>query len=111
MPNAGAGAGVFPNGDGDAVVEEPNMDEVFIPLELEENGDGAGACEAVLLPNAGAACFVACGTPPAGADEFVELSRGLGTLYFAANLLNISGSRPCATNLLDIRCRYIHVVP
>jgi hypothetical protein len=81
------GTGGFPNGEAGGFMV-PNDEDAFIVLLLVEKGDAAaagvelkldaGVAEA-LNPELGFGC-----TP----------SNGLGTLYLAANFLNISGSRP-----------------
>lgn len=103
LPNGeDSGAGVVPpKGDDDAagapVCGAPNGDCDGPGVELAPKGEGA--CMGPLLDVNGEEA----GALPPNVDEGIAVdeatmepvfSRGLGTLYLAANLLNISTSRP-----------------
>lgn len=76
-----------PKGDGAGAGALEPKGEADVFVEPEENGEGAGAP----LPN-GEACKA--GVPEEGSGVGPVLSKGLGTLYFAASFWNISTSRP-----------------
>jgi hypothetical protein len=95
------GTGGFPNGEAGGFMV-PNDEDVFIVLLLVEKGDAAAAGVELKVDDAAAGVELKV---DAGAGGVLnpELgfgcapSNGLGTLYLAANFLNISGSRPWKT--------------
>jgi hypothetical protein len=85
------GADEFAKGEDEAgIFVAPNgVEDIFMALLLDEKGEGPGVA---LLPKPGVDAGGGALDPVFVVD--CALSNGLGTLYFAANFLNISGSRP-----------------
>jgi hypothetical protein len=102
----------FPNGEAGGFMV-PNDEDVFIVLLLVEKGDAAAAGVELKVDDAAAGVELKVDAAAAGVELKVDAgaggvlnpelgfgcapSNGLGTLYLAANFLNISGSRPWKT--------------
>jgi hypothetical protein len=102
------GADGFAKGEGKAapgIFAAPNgVEDVFMALLLDKNGEGPGAA---LLPKPGVGAGVGAPDPVFVVD--CALSNGLGTWYFAANFLNISGSRPWESRTSELEMQKVSI--